>query len=135
MCAATRFRVLGCALLATVLTACSAHARDQDLAESITRAIYDDDLAGTTANFDDSLKKQVTRGELGVLSDRMHALGQYESLAPRSADPAAGRYEYDATFSNGSLLVQLRVDPDGKVAAYRVQPETVPTTASTSANG
>jgi hypothetical protein len=64
----------------------------------------------------------VTRASLGQLSDRMHALGAYHGLKQTAADPDKGRYDYEATFDNGTLLVELRVDPDQKIGAYRIVP-------------
>ncbi len=124
-----------CALLAFVAVACAAQSQadPQQTAEKITRAVYANDLGTTVANFDDETKKSVTREALGDMSDKMHALGDLTSLAQKSANPDTGRYEYDAHFTSGTLLVQLRIDPSGKVGAYRVVPENaspVPTAAS-----
>ena len=96
----------------------------QDAATTITRAVYANDYDATVANFDDATKKTITRADLGELSDRMHALGDFVSLAERSAQPDAGRYLYDASFSGGRMVVELRVDASGKVGAYRVLPAT-----------
>ena len=124
------------AFLGCLLAACGSQGGEPaKLADAITHGIYDDDLNATTSNFDDQLKGQVTRTDLGDLSDKMHALGDYQSLAQRSADPNARKYQYDATFAKGMLLVQLRLDPDGKVAAYRVEPEAVPTVSQASRPG
>jgi len=114
--------LLACALL---LGACSSGGNQDPnaLAEKITRAVYANDLDTTVASFDDETKKQVTRGQLGVISDRMHALGDIKSFTQRSSEPDKGRYDYDVSFTNGSMLVQLRVDPDGKIGAYRIVPE------------
>ncbi len=119
---APRGALLSCALL---LAACSSGGNQDPsaLAEKITRAVYANDLDTTIATFDDETKKQVTRSQLGVISDRMHALGDIKSFTQRSSEPDKGRYDYDVSFTGGSMLVQLRVDPDGKVGAYRVVPE------------
>ena len=123
--------VFGCAL-----TACGSQGGEPaKLADSITHGIYSDDLDATTANFDDQLKGQVTRSDLGDLSDQMHALGDYQSLAQRTADPNARKYQFDATFAKGMILVQLRLDADGKVAAYRVEPEAFPRISQASRPG
>jgi hypothetical protein len=108
-----------------LLGACSSGGNQDPnaLAEKITRAVYANDLDTTVASFDDETKKQVTRGQLGVISDRMHALGDIKSFTQRSSEPDKGRYDYDVSFTNGSMLVQLRVDPDGKIGAYRIVPE------------
>ena len=100
------------------------------MADAITRAVYANDLDATVANFDDETKKTVSRSEVGTLSDRMHALGTLDSLAPRSANADAGRYAYDAHFTSGMMLVEMRLDPSGKVGAYRVTPESGSATTS-----
>ena len=109
--------------LAIGLAACAQHAANpQTLADDTTRGVYNVDLDATTAHFDDALKGQVTRGTIGQLSDEMHALGAYHGLKPATNDPDNGRYDFQAAFDKGTLLVQLRLDPDGKIGAYRVVP-------------
>ena len=92
----------------------------QRLADGATRAVYNDDINGVTQNFDDTLKSQVTRSEVGILSDQMHKLGDYKGLTYVSDDPAKNEYTYRAGFTNGSMPVVLKLDADGKLAAYRV---------------
>jgi hypothetical protein len=103
------------------------------MADRVTRAIYNDDVAGAVADFDAATKAQMTRAQIGALSDKMHALGDLKSVAPRAgADPDKGRYDYDAMFSRGSMLVELRVDPSGRIGAYRIVPQEVPPAAAPS---
>ena len=119
-----RFR-LAAAAVALVIAAmgCAHHGADpQALADDTTRAVYNLDIDATTAHFDDALKGQVTRGTIGQLSDEMHALGAYQGLKPATSDPDKGRYDFQAAFDKGTLVVQLRLDPDGKIGAYRVTP-------------
>lgn len=92
----------------------------QAAADSTTRAVYNDDYAGVTQNFDDALKGQVTRVQVGQLSDTVHKLGDYKGLTYVSNDATKNEYTYRAAFSNGSANVVLRLDADGKIAAYRV---------------
>ena len=92
------------------------------LADQTTQGVYNADYDATVARFDDALKTQVTRASVGQLSDRMHALGAYHGLKQTAADPDKGRYDYEATFDKGTLLVELRVDPDQKIGAYRIVP-------------
>ena len=109
------------------MSACAQPQADpQRTADTITRAVYANDLDTTIASFDDETKKSVTREALGDISDKMHALGDFTSLAPKSASPDEGKYEYDAHFTSGAMLVQMRIDPSGKVGAYRVVPENAP---------
>ena len=114
---------LSSALLSFALASCATHAESPaDLAERITRAVYANDLDTTLASFDEATKHAVTRTDLGALSDRMHALGTIASIKERMGNVDTGRYEFDVTFTGGSLLVQMRVDPSGRVGAYRVIP-------------
>ncbi len=117
------------ALLSCVLAGCASHdgTSPDDIADKITRAVYANDYDATVASFDDATKREVTRTDVGALSDRMHALGAFKALTQRSGNADSGRYEYDAAFTTGSLLVQMRVDPSGRIGAYRVVP--VDTTA------
>jgi len=112
------------AALALAASACAAKSDDpQALADQTTRAVYDVDLERTTARFDDALKSQVTRASLGDLSDKMHALGAYKGLKPLGSDPDKGRYDYEAAFDKGTMRVELRLDPNQKIGAYRVVPQ------------
>jgi hypothetical protein len=84
--------------------------------------VYSDDYDATTADFDAETKAQVTRSQIGDLSDKMHALGAYQGLTQTSADADRGLYEYDLRFTSGHMTAKLRVDPSGKVGAYRIIP-------------
>ncbi len=92
----------------------------QGFADSATKAVYNDDVNALTQHFDDALKAQVTRATVGKLSDQMHKLGDYRGLSYVSSDPKKNEYTYRAAFTNGSMNVVVRLDPDGKLAAYRV---------------
>lgn len=88
--------------------------------------MYADDYDATIASFDDATKAQVTRADLGDLSDRMRALGAYQGLSQTNAQPDLGKYEYDLQFAKGHMTAELRVDPSGKIGAYRVIPAAPP---------
>ena len=92
------------------------------LADRTTRAVYNLDIDATGAGMDDALKSQLRRSTLGDLSDRMHALGPYTGLKQTSGDADKGRYAFEADFERGTLEVDLRLDPSGKIGAYRVSP-------------
>jgi hypothetical protein len=107
--------------MALAATGCAHRGNDpQTLADDTTRGIYNVDLDATTAHFDGALKSQVTRASMGELSDKMHALGAYQGLKPTTSDPDKGRYDFQAAFDKGTLVVQLRLDPDGTIGAYRI---------------
>jgi len=99
---------------------CAHHDDPAALADGTTRGVYDADYAKTTENFDGALKLQVTRGSIGQLSDQMHALGAYHGLKQTSSDPDKGRYSYEADFDKGKMAVEIRMDPTGKIGAYRI---------------
>ena len=88
--------------------------------------MYANDYNAVTADMNSALVASVTRGEVGDLSDRMHKLGDYGGLTQATADDSAKKYTYIAKFTKGAMIVELRLDSDGKVAAYRVVPQQIP---------
>ena len=108
--------------LAVAAVACASGDEPLKLAAQTTRGVYDADYAATTARFDDALKTQVTDASLRQVSAQMHALGAYRFLRQTSADPDKRRYDYEAVFDKGTMLVELRLDADQKIGAYRVVP-------------
>jgi hypothetical protein len=115
--------LVSCGSFALALAACGGGGgtgQAQSLADTTTKAVYNDDLSGVTAHFDDQLKGQVTRTQVGILSDQMHKQGDYRGLSFLSNDPNKNEYTYRANFSNGSMNVVLRLDENGEIAAYRV---------------
>jgi hypothetical protein len=107
---------------AFALAGCSHADSPAGLADQTTKAVYAVDVGATEANMDDDLKKEVTRASIGDLSDKMHALGAYQGLKQTSAEPDKGRYAFEAAFEHGVLAIDLRLDPTGKIGAYRVSP-------------
>jgi predicted component of type VI protein secretion system len=118
-------RVLLAAALAVLLAGCSAGSasdRAQKLADDATKAVYNDDMTGLTANMNAALVPTITRAQLGDLADKMHALGDYQGLTPAGSDTLKSEYDFKAKFDKGTWTVMLRLDGDGKIAAYRVAP-------------
>ena len=118
-------RVLLAAALAALLAGCSAGSasdRAQKLADDATKAVYNDDMAGLTANMNSALVPTITRAQLGDLADKMHALGDYQGVTPAGSDTLKSEYDFKAKFDKGTWTVILRLDGDGKIAAYRVAP-------------
>lgn len=109
---------------AIALAGCASASADTpiDVADQVTRAVYGDDLNGTVAHFDPGLRGQVKTEDVDRLSRMMHDMGSYRKLTTVNADNMNRRYDYQAAFDHGSLLVQTRFDPDGRVAAYRISP-------------
>jgi demethoxyubiquinone hydroxylase (CLK1/Coq7/Cat5 family) len=113
---------LVCGSFALALAACGGGGtgQAQSLADSTTKAVYNDDPDNVTAHFDDQLKSQVTRTQVAIISDKMHKQGDYQGLSFMSSDPNKNEYTYKANFSKGSLNVVMRLDQNGEIAAYRV---------------
>lgn len=108
-------------LLLAGLTAC-AGSDPQSIASGVTRAVYDNNVSAVQPYFDDALRAQVSRASVGVISDKMHALGSYNGLTLLGSDTSKREYSYRANFSKGTVNIVVRVDPDGRLAAFRVFP-------------
>jgi hypothetical protein len=92
------------------------------MADSITKAVYANDPGQVSSHFDNQVKTQVTRAEVGSLSDKMHSLGAYKGLTLISADASRNEYTYRAEFDRGTMNVVIRLDRNGTAAAYRAFP-------------
>ncbi len=108
-------------LLISLVSACASN-DPQSAANGVTRAVYDNDASSVQPYFDGALRGQVSRASVGVLSDKMHAMGSYNGLTLLSSDTTKREYSYRANFSKGTANVIVRLDPDGHLAAYRVFP-------------
>ena len=115
-------RTLACLALGAFLASCggSPAGQAQSQADTVTKAVYNNDVAAMQQNFDAALKLQVTRAQVGLLSDKLHKLGDYKGLTYVSNDALKNEYTYRADFTNGTAPVIVRLDPGGKVAAYRI---------------
>jgi hypothetical protein len=115
------------ALLATLAAcACGGGTPQQTAADETTKAVYNTDLNAMQTHFDDALKKQITIDGVQSLSQKLHAFGGYKGIAQTAADEKSGRYDYNATFDNATMAVHVRVDSDGRLAAYRIDvPQTI----------
>ena len=115
-------RAIACLALSATLASCgnSPASQAQSQADTVTKAVYENNPASVQQNFDDALKRQVTRAQVGLLSDKLHKLGDYKGLTYVSNDGLKNEYTYRANFANGAAPVVLRFDADGKIAAYRI---------------
>lgn len=112
------------ALLALTLGGCAPQAMTpQQLADATTRAVFDGDAGRTRAHFDDRLRAIVTPPSVAAISRVMHRYGAYRNLTALAQVAAERRYFYEAQFERGSMLVQMRLDRDGRtIAGYHVKP-------------
>ena len=106
-------------LAAMAIAGCGSH--EQRIADATTRAVYDNDIAAVTSNFSPQLSGQVTRAQLGALSDLMHRQGDYKGLSETGQEPD-GAYDFRADFSKTSLIVKMKLDGSDKISGYRVIP-------------
>jgi hypothetical protein len=113
--------------LAIAASGCARHDEPLTLASDTTRGVYDADYGKTTEHFDAALKLAVTKPSLSDLAAKMHALGAYRGLHQVRSDPDKRRYDFAATFDKGAMMVEMRLDPQGMIGAYRVVPEVPPT--------
>lgn len=116
---------LSLALLAVAvspLAACASHPSASDLVDRTTRAIYANDYASTQRYFDAALRPKVTRQSVKALASRMQDFGEYRGVSLVAEITHNARYDFEAAFAKGSMLLQVRVDPDGTLAAYRAIP-------------
>jgi hypothetical protein len=109
--------------LAIAASGCAHRDDPLALASDTTRGVYDADYAKTTEHFDAALKLQVTPASLSTLSAQMHALGAYRGLTQTASEAGKQRYNFEAAFDRGAMLVELRLDSNGRIGAYRVVPE------------
>ena len=111
-------------LIVLALCACGGSnggaAAPQKTVDATTQAVYSDDLNAMQAHFDDALNKQVTIDGVETLSQKLHAFGAYKGLTQTAADAKGGRYDYTAAFEGATLAVHVRMDADGRIAAYRI---------------
>ena len=113
--------LFGSGLLALALAACGGDATSpQKVTNDTTVAVYNDDLNAMQTHFDEALQKQVTIDGVATLSKKLSAFGAYKGLTQTAADATGGRYDYNATFDNATMAVHVRVDSDGRIAAYRI---------------
>jgi hypothetical protein len=113
--------VCGSGLFAFALAACSGDATSpQKVTNDVTAAVYNDDLNTMQSHFDAALQKQVTIDGVATLSQKLHTFGAYKGLTQTAADATGGRYDYNAAFDKATMAVHIRVDSDGRIAAYRI---------------
>jgi hypothetical protein len=116
-------RTLILGVLCATLAGCGASASAgtaQAAADATTKAVYADDFNAVTPQFDSALRTQISRGEVGMLSDKLRALGAYTGLTLLDGDPVKNEYVYKAAFDKGSMSVAVRLDSNGQLSAYRL---------------
>ena len=116
--------LVGAFAVAVAVCGCGGHApTPMDLADFTTRAVYDADVARTTTYFDARLRSTVTPESVAAVSKLMHRYGSYQGVAQQVEISKNARYDFEALFSEGSMLVQMRLGEAGKtITAFRLLP-------------
>jgi len=90
-------------------------------ADKAIRFIYAGDVHNTQQLFDADVRRTITPDSVNQLSSVMNAFGNYLGVTQIAA-LSNRRYDLEAQFAHGSMLVQMRLDPAGKVAALHIIP-------------
>ncbi|HEY5340567.1 MAG TPA: hypothetical protein VIK27_06035 [Candidatus Aquilonibacter sp.] len=90
-------------------------------ADKAIRFIYAGDVHNTRQLFTADVRRTITPGSVNQLSSLMKAFGNYLGVTQIAA-MSDRRYDLEAKFAHGSMLVQLRLEPAGKVAALHIIP-------------
>ena len=107
------------------MSGCAAHRTPspRELADFTTRAVYDADVPRTATYFDSGLRSAVTPQSVAAVSKIMHRYGSYQGVAQAIEISKNARYDFEAQFSEGSMLVQMRLGEAGKtITAFRLVP-------------
>jgi len=117
-------RRLGAFAVAVAAFGCATHAPTPlELADLTTRGVYDADVHRTTTYFDARLRSTVTPQSVAEVSKLMHRYGSYLGVAQQIEISRAARYDFEAQFTEGSMLVQMRLGEGGKtITAFRLLP-------------
>jgi hypothetical protein len=115
-----RARLAGLVVLGLCACGGSAATSPEKVVNDTTAAVYNDDLNAIQSHFNADLRKQVTIDGVASLSQKLHSFGSYKGITQTAADPNGGRYDYSAAFDNATMAVHVRIDPDGHIAAYRI---------------
>lgn len=117
-------QLAGALVLVSAACGCAAHSPSpQELADFTTRAVYDADASRTTTYFDPRLRSSVTPQSVAAVSKIMHRYGSYQGVAQAIEISKDVRYDFEAQFSEGSMLVQMRLGQAGKtITAFRLVP-------------
>lgn len=117
-------RLAGAFVLAAAAHGCAGHSLSpQELADFTARAVYDGDVPRTATYFDARLRSTVTPQSVDAVSKMMHRYGSYQGVAQAIEISKDARYDFEAQFSDGSMLVQMRLGEAGKtITAFRLVP-------------
>jgi hypothetical protein len=98
--------------------------RNEREADSITRAVVNNNVSPVMGDFDPSIKGQLTRVRVAELSDQLNADGPYQGLK-QDANAGWCRTGYlcfDADFAKRKYHEFMKLGSDGKVTSWWILP-------------
>jgi hypothetical protein len=119
-----KFTRFGLAALALALASCAGENHYEQLADQVTRAIVANDMRPVEKDFNALARPQLeNRARVGELSDELGALGAFKRTHEQTvAGETAGVHTLNAEFAKATWRIQMRIDSDGKIAAFRIAP-------------
>ncbi len=112
------------AALVLALAACAGENHYEQLADQVTRAIVANDMRPVEKDFNALARPQLeNRARVGQLSDELNGLGSFKRTRElKVGNEAADVHTLNAEFAKGNWQIQMRIDADGKIAAFRIHP-------------
>jgi hypothetical protein len=107
--------------LFALLSACAQTTRSEDLADQVIRSLDADNTQRAASFFNRDVRSTMTPASVHELARVMHAFGRYRYVTETTALDS-DRYDLEAQFDVGSMLVQMRLDSDGKIAGLHIIP-------------
>lgn len=120
-----RFTAIALAALSVAgLAACSGQNRNEREADSITRAIVNNNVSPVMKDFDPAIKGQLTRVRVAELSDQLNADGPYQGLKqdPKAQWCKTGYLCFNADFAKRKYHEFMLLGSDGKVTSWWILP-------------
>jgi hypothetical protein len=124
-----RVGALALCLLAP-LSACAPTTPSEDLADKVMRSLETGNTQLASSFFNPNVRSTMTPASVHELARVMHAFGHYHYVT-ETAVLDNRRYDLEAQFDVGSMLVQMRLDSDGKIAGLHIIPNSPRKTART----
>lgn len=108
--------------LAAGVSACGPDmTKAEQVTDHVIRSIAAGDRRGTANAFDGTVRPTVTSSSFAYASRLVRSFGSYHYTSEVSALPHQ-RYDLEAAFDRGSMLVQLRLNASGQILALHMTP-------------
>jgi hypothetical protein len=114
------------------LTGCFGENHYERTADDVTKAIVANDMRPVESDFNAIVRpKLLNRAYVGALSDQLNALGPLKRIHETTVrDAPAGEHTFDAVFEKSTWKEVVKIDSEGKIAAFYVHAPTADTTGT-----